>query len=94
MERILPLDWASNPDRKYPCAIKIEASSNINLLVDVMNTVSASNMSILSINASTNKDLETTVKLKVMTKNLIELEKMIINLKKIKYIYNIERDNL
>ena len=43
---------------------------------------------------ATNKDLETTVKLKVMTKSLTELEKMIINLKKIKYIYNIERDNL
>ena len=47
-----------------------------------MNTVSASNMSILSINATSNKDLETTVKLKVMTKSLVELEKMIINLKK------------
>ena len=59
-----------------------------------MNTVSASNMSILSINATSNKDLETTVKLKVMTKSLVELEKMIINLKKNKYIYNIERDNI
>jgi hypothetical protein len=29
-----------------------------------------------------------------MTKSLNELEKMIISLKKIKYIYNIERDNL
>jgi hypothetical protein len=29
-----------------------------------------------------------------MTKSLVELEKMILNLKKIKYIYNIERDNL
>ncbi len=93
MERIIPLEWASNPDRKYPCAIKIEASASMNLLVEIMNTVSASNMSILSINA-TNKDLETTVKLKVMTKSLVELEKMIINLKKNKYIFNIERDNL
>ena len=94
MERIIPLDWASNPDRKYPCSIKIDAASNINLLVEIMNTVSQSNMSILSINANSNKDLETTVKLKVMTKSLVELEKMILNLKKIKYIYNIERDNL
>ncbi len=94
MERIIPLEWASNPDRKYPCSIKIDAATNINLLVDIMNTVSASNMSILSINATSNKDLETTVKLKVMTKSLVELEKMIINLKKNKYIYNIERDNI
>ena len=94
MERILPLEWETNPDRKYPCAIKIEASSNMNLLVDIMNTVSASNMSILSINAQNNNNLETIVKLKVMTKSLVELEKMIVNLKKNKFIYNIERDNL
>ena len=94
MERIIPLEWTTNPDRKYPCSIKIDAATNINLLVDIMNTVSASNMSILSINANSNKDLETTVKLKVMTKSLVELEKMILNLKKIKYIYNIERDNI
>jgi hypothetical protein len=29
-----------------------------------------------------------------MCPNSIELEKMIVNMKKIKYIYNIERDNL
>ena len=50
-------------------------------------------MSILAINANQNSNLETIVKLKVMTSNLVDLETMIINLKKIKYIYNIERDN-
>jgi hypothetical protein len=29
-----------------------------------------------------------------MCANIIELEKMIVNMKKIKYVYNIERDNL
>lgn len=93
-ERLIPLSWATDPGRKYPVSIKIEASSNINLLVEIMNTVSASGMSILAINANTNSNLETIVKLKVMTSNLLELEKMIINLKKVKYIFNIERENL
>jgi (p)ppGpp synthase/HD superfamily hydrolase len=65
----------------------------MNLLVEIMNTVSASGMSILAINANQNANLEAVVKLKVMTDNLLSLEKMIVNLKKIKYIYNIERDN-
>ena len=65
----------------------------MNLLVEIMNTVSASGMSILAINANQNTNFEAVVKLKVMTDNLLSLEKMIINLKKIKYIYNIERDN-
>jgi (p)ppGpp synthase/HD superfamily hydrolase len=59
-----------------------------------MNTVSASGMSILSINANSNSSLETIVKLKVMCNGLLDLEKMILNLKKVKYIYNIERENL
>ena len=93
-ERLIPLTWATSPGRKYPVSIKIEAESNMNLLVDIMNTVSASGMSILAISANSNSNLETVVKLKVMTVGLLELEKMIINLKKVKYIYNIERENL
>lgn len=93
-ERFIPLSWATNPGRKYPVSIKIYAQSNMNLLVDVMNTVSASNMSILAISANSNMNLETIVKLKVLTSNLDELETMIVNMKKIKSVYNIERDNL
>ncbi|MCR5350548.1 MAG: bifunctional (p)ppGpp synthetase/guanosine-3',5'-bis(diphosphate) 3'-pyrophosphohydrolase [Acholeplasmatales bacterium] len=93
-ERIIELNWATNITRKYPVSIKIEATSNMNLLVEIMNTVSLSNMSILAIHANTNNNLETMVKLKVLTSDLVELEKMILNLKKVKYIFNIERDNL
>lgn len=93
-ERLIPLSWATNPGRKYPVSIKIYATSNMNLLVEIMNTVSASGMSILAISANSNANLETIVKLKVMTSNLVELEKMIVNMKKVKFIYNIERDNL
>ena len=93
-ERIIPLKWATNPGRKYPVSIKIEATSNMNLLVEIMNTVSASNMSILAINANSSSVVSTIVKLKVMCNSLLDLEKMIINLKKVKYIYNIERENL
>lgn len=92
-ERLIPLRWATNPGRKYPVSIKILATSNMNLLVELMNVVSASGMSILAINANQQSSLETVVKLKVMTNNLLDLEKMILNLKKIKYVYNIERDN-
>ena len=93
-ERLIPLRWADNPNRKYPVLIKIEATSNMNLLVDIMNTVSSSGMSILAIHANSNSNLETVVKLKVSTSNTLELEKMIVNLKKVKYIYNIVRENL
>ena len=88
------LNWATNIERKYPVSIKIYATSNINLLVEIMNTISLSGMQILAINATSNNDLETVVKLKVLTKNTLELEKMIHNMKKVKFVYNIERDNI
>jgi ethanolamine ammonia-lyase small subunit len=59
-----------------------------------MNVVSANGLSILAINANNNQNLQTVVKLKVLTNGLNDLEKMIVNMKKIKYIDHIERDNL
>ena len=59
-----------------------------------MNVVSANGLSILSITANNNTNLETIVKLKVLTNGLSDLEKMIVNMKKIKSIHNIERENL
>lgn len=93
-ERLIPLTWATNPNRKYPVCIKITATTNNNLLVDIMNVVSANGLSILSINATNNQNLQTIIKLKVLTYSLNDLEKMIVNLKKIKFIDHIERDNL
>lgn len=93
-ERFISLYWAADPNKKYQVSIKIEATSNNSLLVDIMNTVSANNMQILAISANNGANLETVIKLKVLTHNLDELEKMIVNLKKIKYIFNIERDNI
>lgn len=50
-ERLISLEWATNPNRKYPVSIKITAVTNNNLLVEIMNVVSANCLSILSINA-------------------------------------------
>ena len=93
-ERLIHLDWATNPNRKYPVCIKLTAGTTPNLLLEIMNVVSANGLSILAINATNNTNLETVVKLKVLTSGLLDLEKMIVNMKKIKNVYNIERDNL
>ncbi len=93
-ERLIHLEWATNPNRKYPVCIKLTATTTPNLLLEIMNVVSANGLSILAINATNNTNLETVVKLKVLTSGLLDLEKMIVNMKKIKNVYNIERDNL
>lgn len=93
-ERLISLAWATRIDRKYPVSIKVYATTNLNLLVEIMNVVSASGMSILALSANNSPNFETIVKLKVMASNLNELERMIVNMKKIKFVYNIERENL
>lgn len=90
--RLMPLQWATNPNRKYPISIKITATQNASLLGEIMNTISANSMSIASINAVNNLRLETIIKLKILTNNLSDLERLIVNLKKIPAIQNIERE--
>lgn len=93
-ERLISLQWATNPNRKYPVSIKITAVTNNNLLMEIMNVVSVNGLSILAIHATNNTNLETIIKLKVLTTGIQELEKLIVNLNKIKYVHHIERDNL
>ena len=64
------------------------------ITVDIVNTCNTSNMAVLGMNLSTNaQTLETIVKLKVSTENKDDLDKLIIKLKMVKDVYNIERDN-
>lgn len=92
-QRLLDLKWATNITRQYSVWIKINANQNQTLLTDVINVVNSSQMNVLSITANNNDNLTTLVKLKLLVSNANELERLIVNLKKIKAIFNIERDN-
>lgn len=91
--RLLPLSWATNITRQYAVWIKIQANQAATLLTDIINCVNANNMNVLSINANNNDNLTSLIKLKLMVNSSIELDRLIVNLKKIKQIFNIERDN-
>jgi GTP pyrophosphokinase len=91
-DRFIKLDWATNLERKYPTRIKIIASDRQNLIAEIMNQVTTLNVQVLSIQASSNQNLETTIKLKILVNNLEGLENLIVNLKKIEGLRNIERD--
>ncbi len=93
-ERCIHLDWASHITRKYPTCIRIQAMQRDTLLGDLMTCINSMNMSIASINAVNTVDLQTVVRLKVLTASLDELNLLIVNLKKVNGIHNIERDNL
>lgn len=94
IERTISLFWASNITRKYPTCIKVQATQKDSLITDLMSCINSLGMSIASINAVNTPDLQTTVRLKVLTSNLNELSNLIVNMKKIEAVHNIERDNL
>lgn len=93
-ERCIHLDWATNISRKYPTCIRIIATQRDTLLGDLMTCINSMGMSIASINAVNTPNLETNVRLKILTTNLNELNILIVNMKKIPGVHHIERDNL
>ena len=91
--RLLELRWAKNINRQYPVWIKISANQAQSLVADIINTVSSSGLNVLSISCNNNDNLQSLVKLKLLVHTATELNTLIVNLKKIKQVINIERDN-
>jgi GTP pyrophosphokinase len=56
-----------------------------------MNALSSFNIGVSDLNVKNDLNLESVIKIKVLVNNLDELQTLIVNLKKIEGIYNIER---
>lgn len=84
LERTIHLDWATNISRKFPTCIRVSAMQKDTLIGDLMTCINSLGLSIASINAVNTPDLQTIVKLKVLTSNLNELNNLIVNMKKLK----------
>ena len=91
-ERLLELQWATNIDRKYPVSIKISASQTNGIITDIINTVNSYNLGIVQINTSTTPNFETIIKLKILVKNKLQLDNLIVNLQRVPHVHGIERE--
>ena len=91
-ERLLNLEWATNIDRKYPVSIKISASQTNGIITDIINTVNSYNLGIVQINTTTNNNFETIIKLKILVKNRLQLDNLIVNLQRVPHVHGIERE--
>lgn len=91
-ERLLDLEWATNIDRKYPVSIKISASQTNGIITDIINTVNSYNLGIAQINTTTNQNFETIIKLKILVKNKLQLDNLIVNLQRVPHVHGIERE--
>ena len=91
-ERLLDLEWATNIERKYPVSIKISASQTNGIITDIINTVNSYNLGIAQINTTTNQNFETIIKLKILVKNKLQLDNLIVNLQRVPHVHGIERE--
>ena len=91
-ERLLDLQWATNIDRKYPVSIKISASQTNGIITDIINTVNSYNLGIAQINTTATPNFETIIKLKILVKNKLQLDNLIVNLQRVPHVHGIERE--
>ena len=91
-ERLLDLEWATNIDRKYPVSFNISASQTNGIITDIINTVNSYNLGIAQINTTTNQNFETIIKLKILVKNKLQLDNLIVNLQRVPHVHGIERE--
>lgn len=90
-ERYIEVFWGNDTSRQYSVNLKIIASNRDNVLAEVINTITSTKGKVIQVAASTNKNLEAIIKLKVSIANKKELDNMIVNMQKISDIYSIER---
>lgn len=90
-KRCIDLVWANNIKRKYPTAIKISADTRPSLIAEIMNVLSGQSIQVSDFNVKNSVDLESIIKIKVIVSNLTDLGVLIVNLKKVEGVYNIER---
>ncbi|WP_162140310.1 RelA/SpoT family protein [Haploplasma axanthum] len=92
LSRKIEVYWAEKIDRKFPALLKIVGRSTPNFLFSVVTAINASNVPVAEMNSQATQSLETTVRLKILVENLPQLEKLIVNIKKISDVYSVERD--
>lgn len=90
--RLLEVFWANDIDRKYPTRIKIIGTARPTLLTEVVTAVNAMSIAIAEVNATTSTNLEMTIKLKILIKDLDALRAVMVNIRKVSDISNVERD--
>ncbi len=91
-ERFINVFWDTQNDNKsYETILQIVSYSRKNIVADVINSLNSSNVSISTISSSNNKNGEIITKIKILVKNLEELDKAIANVEKVPDIYSVER---
>lgn len=90
-QRCIEVYWDDSFNRKYEVDLKVIAFDHNDLLSETIVVINSSEVNLLSINANVTDDGFMTMKFKISVNDLNKLERLVINIKKIKDVYSVER---
>lgn len=90
-KRFIPVEWASKITRKYPVWINITSLQRHDLLAQIVQTINAQSVSIVEVKINQNQALDSLYQVRIMVSHLEDIQNILINLKRIKEILNVER---
>lgn len=89
--RMVEVMWAEQSDSFYPVDIQIFGIDRARLVTEVINTVTDTRTTILSINARVGKDRIANIQLRIEIKNIDHLQYVISKIRKVKDVTTVER---
>ena len=90
-ERIIPVTWQENIDRRYETGILVRALREKNILVDIVSKTVGSNVVIQNINTMESNE-EYLYEITLLTHNVDELKKFMTEIRKISSVFEVERN--
>ena len=91
-KRFIDVEWASNITRKYPVWIKISSMYKPQILPEVVSNVNASGVAIAEVKINHSNNIDSFIHMRIMVNTLEDVQTVLVNLRKVKDIYNVERD--
>ena len=89
--RIIPVFWAPNENRRFDVELKVIVYNRDNILAEIVNSCISSNGKVAKVSARAHSTDEGIITLTVQIVNKTELDILIANLEKIKGVYQIVR---
>lgn len=90
-ERFIDVEWDTNEKAEYPVEIQIKATDRSGLLTDITQGITDSNISLLSLNARTNKEKLVLINMTLEIKNTEQLRDLMKRIKKLKGVIDVYR---
>lgn len=90
-ERFIDVEWDTNEKAEYPVEIQIIATDRPGFLTEITQKINDSNLSLLSLNARTNKEKLVIINMTLEIKDIIQLKELIKGVKKIKGVIDVYR---